>query len=135
VEVDVETPAAKKAGRSPADAVRSYLASLPPAARRNVQQVRETIRTAAPDAVEGVAYGIIGYKLDGRMLLYCAGWEKHTAVYPLTAGIRHALGPAVAKYASGKGTIKFPADKPIPVTLLKRIVKARAGEVRAKGAR
>lgn len=131
----MKAASAKKAGRSPADAVRSYLASLPPAARQNVRQVRETIRTAAPGAVEGVSYGIIGYKLDGRMLLYCAGWEKHTSVYPLTAGIRRALGPAVAKYASGKGTIKFPADKPIPVALLKRIVKARVAELRAKAGR
>jgi uncharacterized protein YdhG (YjbR/CyaY superfamily) len=125
----------KTAGKDGAAAVQVYLAALPPDARRHVQTLRKTIRAAAPDATEGISYGIIGYKLDGRVLLYCAGWEKHASVYPLTPGIRRALGPAVAKYASGKGTIKFSAERPIPVALLKRIVRARVAELRAKHAR
>lgn len=121
----------QKSGQNPHDAVRAYLAGLPPAARRAVQTVRRTIRESVPDASEGISYGIIVFKLDGRMLLYCAGWENHTSVYPLTAGIRKALGPALAKYASGKGTMKFPLDQPLPVALLKRIVRARTAELSA----
>ena len=122
---------AKTASKNPHDAVRAYIAGLPPASRRAVQTVRRTIREAAPDAVEGISYGIIIFKLGGRMLLYCAGWDNHTSVYPLTRGIRTALGPVITKYASGKGTMKFRIDTPIPVPLLKRIVKARIAELGA----
>jgi uncharacterized protein YdhG (YjbR/CyaY superfamily) len=112
-----------------------YLARLRPDARRHVKKLRDVIRTTAPRAVPVVSYGILAFRLDGRILVYYAGWREHVSVYPITDRIRHAHAAALKEYKTSKGTVQFPLDKPLPVGLVRQLVKARIAEVRAMAAR
>jgi uncharacterized protein YdhG (YjbR/CyaY superfamily) len=121
--------------RKPAPSkLQQYLAALPPETRRRVQAMRRAIREAAPDATESISYGIPAFKLDGRVLVYCAGWKHHTSFYPITPAIRRAHVAALKAYATSKGTVRFPLTKPLPVTLLKQLVRTRVAEVRTLSA-
>ena len=115
--------------------VRAYLASLAPDARSALKKLRATIRAGAPDAVEVFSYGMPGFKLDGRPLLYYAAWKRHSSLYPLTAAVKRAHEADLEGYEISKSTLKLPFDEPPPVALVKRLVKTRVAELRARTAR
>ena len=115
---------------TPQAQVRAYVAGHPPPARRALKAIRDAIRAVAPDAVEGIAYGIPAFKLDGRPFVYCAAFKNHTSLYPITAAIRAAHADALKGYKTSTGTVQFPLDRPVPVALIKQLVKARKVQVR-----
>ena len=104
-----------------------YIADFPSEVQEILQKVRATIKKAAPDAEETISYKIPTFNLKGRYLIYFAGYKKHISLYPAPMG-NPEFAEDIAPFASGKGTLKFPLDKPIPYKLIKKIVKFRAKE-------
>jgi uncharacterized protein YdhG (YjbR/CyaY superfamily) len=126
------TPSGRITVAKPAGAqLRAYFATLPPDARRVLKTIRETIRRAAPEAVEVFSYGIPGFRFRGRALIWYAAWKQHCSLYPMTAAIKRDHAAAIARYEVSKGTIRFPLTEPVPLPLVRKLVKTRIGEIRA----
>ena len=109
-----------------------YIARFPADVQAILEQVRMTIRTAAPEATETISYQMPAFKLHG-ILVYFAGWKTHIGLYPPVSGDK-ALEKAVARYSGPKGNLQFPLDEPIPYDLIERIVKLRVKQDLAKAA-
>ena len=123
------TPSSKQKPDSAAVQVRRYVSSQPAKHRAALRTIRAAIRAMAPKAVEHFSYGIPGFRLDGRPLVWYAAFKQHVSLYPVTAAIRRPLADDIKGYQTSTGTIRFPLDEPMPVALIKKIVKARAREV------
>jgi uncharacterized protein YdhG (YjbR/CyaY superfamily) len=108
-----------------------YIAGFSDEVQEILEKIRATIRAAAPDAEETISYQMPTFRLHGRYLVYFAAHKKHIGLYPTPNGIEE-FKEALAPYEGGKGTIKFPLDKPIPFDLITKIVKFRAAENLAK---
>lgn len=111
----------------------SYIAKFPADVQVILEQVRETIRNAAPDAQEVISYKMPAFKQHG-ILVYFAAWKNHIGLYPPISGDR-TLEKAVARYAGPKGNLQFPLDKPIPLDLIQQIVKLRVKQDKEKAAK
>jgi uncharacterized protein YdhG (YjbR/CyaY superfamily) len=101
------------------ETVDAYLASFPEEVRAILEQVRTTIRAAVPGAEETISYDIPTFKVDGRPVVYFAGWKHHVSVYPIPE-VDEALEGELAPFLAAKGTLKFPLDRPIPYELIGR---------------
>lgn len=116
-----------------AASVAEYLRAVPPKQRAALQQLRKTIKAAAPGAEEVISYGMPGYKYRGRALVYFAAFKNHMSFFPASNKVIAAHRDLLEGYgSSGKGTIQFTVDQPLPATLVKKMVKARLKENEAK---
>ena len=121
-------PAAKTTHTKTVD---DYLAAAPKDKRAALMKLRKTIKAAAPKATEGISYGIAMFKHNGKPLVSFGYWTAHCALYGSSSFIEaHA---ELKAYHLSKGTIRFPADKPLPDRLVTKIVKARIAEVEKAG--
>jgi uncharacterized protein YdhG (YjbR/CyaY superfamily) len=108
--------------------VEDYLAALPEAPRAALETLRRTIRAAAPQATETISYQMPAFKVHGRFLVSYAAFKDHCSLFPASGKVMEAHGEELKPYFSGKGTLRFTVDKPIPAALVKRIVKTRIEE-------
>ena len=113
--------------------VDEYMAQLPDDRRAVMEQLRSTIRSAAPDATEVISYNMPAFRLDGRFLVSYEAFKRHYSLFPWSDAMVEELGDEMRPYAVGKGTIRFPADEPIPLDLVTRIVAIRIREVAQEG--
>jgi len=108
--------------------VEEYLAALPKESRAALENLRKTIRAAAPQATETISYQMPAFKDRGRFLVSYAAFKDHFSLFPASKAVMEAHGEELKPYFSGKGTLRFTADKPIPAPLVKKIVKTRIEE-------
>ena len=118
--------------RATASPVDEYIAGFPPETRKLLEELRALIEATAPEVTERISYGIPTFDLDGRYLVYIAGFKNHVSLYPVTAELTEALGAEVAPYKKGKGTVQFPLGQPLPTGLIRRIVELKLEERRAR---
>ena len=111
-----------------APTVEGYLASLEPDARVAMETIRRAVKSIAPEATETISYRMPAFKDRGRILVYYAAFADHCSIYPASEGVKESLGDALTPYFSGKGTIRFSLDEPIPIAFVKKVVKARLAE-------
>jgi uncharacterized protein YdhG (YjbR/CyaY superfamily) len=113
--------------------VAGYIAAAPKEQRAALEKLRKTIKAAAPKATDGLSYGIVSFKQDGKNVAYFGSWKAHIALYGFGGSVLDAHAAALKPYVQSKGTIQFPADKPIPYGLVSRIVRARIAEIEKAG--
>ena len=111
-----------------------YIAACPPESQDYLRQIRKLIRSLVPDAKERISYQIAAFERNGKNIIHFAGWKKHVSLYPVPAG-SEAFERQIAKYAGGKGTVKFALDEPLPLKLIERVVKLHlaVNKKKAKG--
>jgi len=110
--------------------VDEYIGTFPVATKKIMQQVRKTIKDAAPEAEEVISYNMPAYKQEG-MLVFFAAYKEHIGFYPTPGGIE-AFKKELSVYNSAKGSVQFPIDKPMPLALITKIVKYRVKENQEK---
>ena len=108
--------------------IEAILAELPLVQRTALQRLRKAVRAAAPSAEECLSYGLPAFRLNGRALVAYGATAKHCAFYPMSGAIIAALREELAKFDTSKGTIRFQPDRPLPVSMIRKIVQARMAE-------
>ena len=112
--------------------VDEYIATQPEEVRPKLERVRAAIRKAVPEAVEGIAYRMPGYKLHGKPMLYFGGFKKHYSLFAASGTFFAELEAELKGYELRKGTVHFPLTEPVPVRLIARIAKLRAAGITAR---
>ena len=115
----------------------AYLTAVTPRQRTVLEKLRRAVHSAAPGAEEYIGYGLAGFKHGGRPLVHFGAWENHCALYAASPKTQARFQDALKGFEVSKGTIRFTVEKPLPLTLVNRLVKARiaenAAEVRKGG--
>jgi len=124
--IDPELRERTKMNESTPGTIDEYIAGFPPDIQAILEKIRATIRDAAPDAEEAISYQMPTFRLKGN-LVHFAAYKNHIGFYPTpsgTAQFQQELSP----YKSGKGSIRFPLDQPVPFDLIRKIVEFRVKE-------
>jgi uncharacterized protein YdhG (YjbR/CyaY superfamily) len=109
------------------ETIDEYIKTFPNDVQGILEKIRQTIRLAAPEAVETISYQMPAFKLNGRNLVYFAAWKNHIGFYPMPSGTE-AFKKELSLYKGAKGSVRFPIKKPIPFDLVKKIVNYRIKE-------
>lgn len=117
----------------PLKTVDDYIAAAPKDKRAALARLRKTIKAAAPSATESISYGIVGFKLHRKPVVYFGYWKAHYALYGMGSRVTEAHKLELEGQVMNKGTIQFPADKPLPYRLVTSLVKARVAEIDKAG--
>jgi uncharacterized protein YdhG (YjbR/CyaY superfamily) len=128
--IPVKTAIKRTAGRakSAGGDVDAYLAKVPEPARTTLGKLRATIRAAVPsEATEGLSYGIPAFHYKGALVAYAA-FKNHCSFFPMQASLSDEMQEELKAYRTSKGTLQFALDKPLPPTLVKKMVKRRIAE-------
>jgi uncharacterized protein YdhG (YjbR/CyaY superfamily) len=129
-------PSAKETGIATTSSVDEYLASLPAERRAVLEALRQTIRAAAPEATETIAYQMPALRSSGgQFLVSYAAYKNHYSLFPASGAVMEALGDQLTPYVAGKGTLRFPATQPIPAALVTAVVKVRVAEIAGRDRR
>jgi uncharacterized protein YdhG (YjbR/CyaY superfamily) len=112
--------------------VDDYLSQVPEEARAALETLRKTIKAAAPSTTETISYQMPTFKYQGRALVGFAAFKNHCSLFPYSTKVMASLKEELKSYVTSKGTIRFPADKPLPATLVKKLVKARIEEIETR---
>jgi uncharacterized protein YdhG (YjbR/CyaY superfamily) len=110
-----------------------YIAAFPNDIQEILEKIRMTIKKAAPTAEETISYEMPTFNLKGKYLIYFAAYKKHIGLYPVPTGDAE-FNEEISIYQTGKGTLQFPLDKPIPYKLISKIVKLKVKENLARAA-
>jgi uncharacterized protein YdhG (YjbR/CyaY superfamily) len=113
-----------------ADTIDSYIASFPEEVQAKLQQMRKAIHEASPGLTEAMAYGIPTFKLNGNVVHF-GGFKNHIGFYPAPQGLEE-FKKELSKYKGAKGSVQFPLDEPLPLALVKKIVKYRVNVMKAE---
>jgi len=113
------------------ETIDEYIKNFPADVQRLLRQIRQTIRKAAPEAVETISYQMPTFKLSGKFLVSFAAWKNHIGFYPIPSGTE-AFKKELSPYRGAKSTARFPTGKPIPYDLVKQIVMFRMKENRER---
>src|SRR5262249_54710619 len=126
-----KTKAAAKAPRNKVKTVDEYFSAVPEPAHTTLQKVRTAIRSVVPkEATETISYGIPAFK-HKQVVIWFAAFANHCSLFP-TAAVIDQFRTELKPYAQPKGTIQFPIDKPLPTTLVKKLIKARLAQIERK---
>jgi len=109
-------------------AVQAYLDGFDGEVRERLERVREIVAEEAPEAVEGLAYGLLGWKLAKKPLVYAGGFAKHVGLYATPQG-HEAFAEELSRYKQGKGSVQLPLVEPLPEDLIRRIVMFRVESI------
>ena len=110
--------------------VDDYLAALAPERRERIEALRRVVREVVPEAEEAIAYNMPAFRLDGRFFVSFDAFTRHDSLFPASEGVVRELGDAIRPYLAGRGTIRFPIGRELPLDLIRRIVAIRAEEHR-----
>lgn len=113
---------------SKAKDIDEYIAGFPSGTQEILEQIRLTIKKVVPEAEEAISYGIPTFNLNGTYLIYFAAYKKHIGFYPVSSEIVELDNDFAAFKTSGKGTIQFPLNKPMPLNLIAKLVEFKVKE-------
>lgn len=105
-----------------------YFRALNPERRAALTRIRAVILAAAPKAEEMFSYGIPGFRVDAGYLLWYSAWRKHYSLHPVSPGMLAVLAKEKRVFKTTKGAVQFPADEPLPIPLIRKLVKVRLAE-------
>ena len=107
--------------------INEYISTLPENAQKAMREIIAAIKDNVPDAEEHISYNMPAFKVNGEFFIHFSAWKNHIGMYPIPAG-NEAFQKQIELYRSAKSSLNFPLDKPMPIQLIKKVIKFRIAE-------